>query len=226
MARMPSAPAIPPLVQDQLPHITVFPKPAIPRENLHVNPHFPTSTPTSSFTAPSHDLESPSTPRTQINSQNTSASSPLGQHAISINVPPPPPPFGYQQSPPPSTTSSNAGHSVQLGYTPPNSVISPPSNFTTSMPPVPIQPVHQFVPLTSSGMAYPMPPSVYASNGQVNGFTGAFGPPVDVRPPPTEVDVDTLIKAQKFTKFALSALMFEDLETARNELKKALELLS
>jgi Vta1 C-terminal domain len=71
-----------------------------------------------------------------------------------------------------------------------------------------------------------MPPSVYGGNGQVNGFTGEYGTPVNVRPPPTEVDVDTLIKAQKFTKFALSALMFEDLETARNELKKALQLLS
>ena len=228
MARMPSAPVIPPLVQDQLPHITVFPKPTISREHLHVNPHFPTSTPTSSSTTPLHDLESPSTPRTQTNSQNPSASSSSsGQHAASINPPPPPPSFGYYQQPsPPSTTSSIAGYSIHQIYAPPNSMTSPPNNFTTPMPPMPIHPVHPFMPSTSSETAHPMAPSVYASNGPVNGFTGAFEPPVNVRPPPTEVDVDTLIKAQKFTKFALSALMFEDLETARNELKKALQLLS
>jgi hypothetical protein len=227
MARMPSAPAIPPLVQDQLPHITVFPKPVISREHLHVNPHFPTSTPVSSSTVPSHDLDSPSTPRTQTNSQNHSASSSSssGQYTTSINVPPPPPPFDYQQSLPPSI-ASNAGHSIHQGYALPNSMSSPPGNFTTPMPPMPIQPAPPFMPLASSGITHPIPPSLYASNGQINGFTGVFEPPVNVRPPPTEVDVDTLIKAQKFTKFALSALMFEDLETARNELKKALQLLS
>jgi hypothetical protein len=40
------------------------------------------------------------------------------------------------------------------------------------------------------------------------------------------VDPETLAKAQKHTKFAQSALLFEDLETARNELRKALEFLS
>lgn len=223
MARMPSAPAISPLSQDQLPHVTVFAKTAPSRDNLHVNPHFTTPTPTNLSTAPPHDLESPSTPRTQANSQASSALSPPGQHPAPLS---PPPPLVYQQSPPPSTTSSNAGHSIHLDYTPPNPVIPLHNNFTTSMHPQHVHHVHQFAPSAPTGMTHPMPLPVYASNGHVNGSNGAFAPPANVRTPPTVVDPETLAKAQKHTKFAQSALLFEDLETARNELRKALEFLS
>ena len=82
-----------------------------------------------------------------------------------------------------------------------------------------MQPNGQFAP--SAPMGY--------HHGAMNGTGPArdeFGIELSSRPPPTELDPETVGKVQRHTKFALSALNFEDLETAREELKKALRLLS
>lgn len=221
MNRLPSAPAVPPNIQDKLPHVAIFHKPATPKEELHVNPHFPSALPNEPPTT--NGLESPSTPRTQTHSRTPTTSS--GQHAPFTA--PPPPPLGYEPSPTSATSSLNAGHSVQRGYTPPNSVVSPHHNFATSMPPqfTLAHPSHLYAPAASTNVPQASP-YAYGTNGHMNGTNDAYRLPVQVRPPPTELDPETIGKAQKHTKFALSALNFEDLETARNELKKALLLLS
>lgn len=220
LAKIPSAPVLPPTIQDQLPHVVVFHKPATPKEELHVNPHFP-SAPSDHSTTNNH-LESPSTPRNQIHSSTPSS----GNHPTTTA--PPPTSFGHELSPPPSANSTvHGGHSVPRGYTPPNSVVSPHSNFSITMPPTFVQthPPNAFAP--AAPVNVPSAPSYsYGTNGQTNGVTDAYGLPVHAREPPTELDPETIGKAQKHTKFALSALNFEDLETARNELKKALLLLS
>jgi hypothetical protein len=48
----------------------------------------------------------------------------------------------------------------------------------------------------------------------------------EARTPPETLDPETVAKAQKHAKFAISALNFEDLDTARKELRNALEMLS
>jgi len=52
------------------------------------------------------------------------------------------------------------------------------------------------------------------------------GTAYEARTPPETLDPETVVKAQKHAKFAISALNFEDLDTARRELRKALEILS
>jgi len=227
---LPSVPAVPPIVQDRLPHVSVFPKPMTPKEELHVNPNLSASTSTSFPTAPPQDLESPSTPRTQVPPHTIPTAPTSVQHAptmASLPPPPPPPPlYGYQQSLPPLVAASNTGQSPHHVYMSPNPVTSPHGNIMVNMVPVPTQFTPQLVPAAApTGANHPIPPS-YLTGGQMNGFTDAFGVPINTRPLPTEVEPETLSKAQKHTKLALSALDFEDLETARNELKKALLLLS
>ena len=59
--------------------------------------------------------------------------------------------------------------------------------------------------------------------------TGSYipnGSAYEARTPPETLDPETVAKAQRHAKFAISALNFEDLETARKELRKALEILS
>jgi hypothetical protein len=66
------------------------------------------------------------------------------------------------------------------------------------------------------------------SNGS-HPSTGSYfhnGTAYEARTPPETLDPETVAKAQKHAKFAISALNYEDLETARNELRKALEILS
>ncbi|CAG7845904.1 SubName: Full=Uncharacterized protein {ECO:0000313/EMBL:CCA77956.1} [Serendipita indica DSM 11827] len=196
MARLPSAPAVPPIVQDQLPHVTVLPKPSTPREEIHVNPYFPAqgtpSAPSSRFT--------PYSEHPAINGYNTTS-----------------PP-----SVPPSATSSTFIH---RGYTPPNSVTSPQASSVNGILP----PTQYGAPMMHPAGQYAPSVPIGYHNGMMNGTGPArdeFGIELPNRPPPTELDPETIGKAQKHTKFALSALNFEDLETAREELKKALRLLS
>lgn len=47
----------------------------------------------------------------------------------------------------------------------------------------------------------------------------------DWQPEPSSLDPEVLASAQKHAKWAISALNYEDVETARAELKKALELI-
>lgn len=66
------------------------------------------------------------------------------------------------------------------------------------------------------------------SNGS-HPSTGSYfpnGTTYEVRTPPETLDPETVAKAQRHAKFAISALNFEDLDTARKELRKALEMLS
>lgn len=66
------------------------------------------------------------------------------------------------------------------------------------------------------------------SNGS-HPSTGSYfpnGTAYGARTPPETLDPETVAKAQKHAKFAISALNFEDLETARKELRTALEILS
>ena len=66
------------------------------------------------------------------------------------------------------------------------------------------------------------------SNGSYPSSGGYFpnGNAYEARTPPETLDPETVGKAQKHAKFAISALNFEDLDTARKELRKALEMLS
>lgn len=230
-ARLPSAPPFLPTIQDQMPHITILTKPSSPKEELRVNPHFlpdPNSAGSSS-----HDAESPITPKNRSDhktsadpSYSNSAGAPNIQSLTTAT-----PNYGASPS---TTTTSQAGSSNHRGYTPPNSVISPSNGSainTTSMQ------QHQTFPPSAAGQMggyfphFPQPagPGAYYNNQvQMNG-TGAhrdeFGLEISGRPPPTELEPEVLGKVQKHAKYALSALNFEDLETAREELKKALRLL-
>jgi hypothetical protein len=239
MARLPSAPAVPPLVQDQLPHVIVFHKPASPREEIRVNPHFPSYPPPAVPTAPKDDSI---TPRSQSHARAPSS----GGHVVPPTIPPLPPVVGYSHPPTLSTTSSSdAGSTIHLGYTPPNSVVTPhthasfPGHSASAMsppyphyphPPFPQHPYSAQLP----GHYAPVIPAnmqtgFYGGTGQVNELNGSqdeFGLGIPPRTPPTALDPETVAKAQKHAKFAQSALNFDDLETARQELKKALRLLS
>jgi hypothetical protein len=221
IARLPSAPGVPPIVQDQLPHVAIFPKPSSPRDELHINPHFPSHPvdhqPQSSE---SREFESPSTPRSRTHSRTPSTSQ-TSTISPSYN--------GVGQAP--YATSPSSTISTHRGYTPPNSSISPHG------PPVGGHHLH----LPPSGLSNPpviahynptapvsLPPGFYG-NAQPSAqlpIHDEFGLGIPQREPPTELDPETLGKVQKHAKFALSALNFEDLETAREELKKALRMLS
>lgn len=240
LARLPSAPAAPPTLQDQLPHVAVFHKPASPRDELQTNPHFPSYPPPIVSGAPNGDHDDSLTPRSQTHSRAPSSTS-SGAPVVPSTIPPPPPPAGYPQPPSLSTTaSSDIGSSVHLGYTPPNSVVSPHANFAGNL--VPGVPYHHYaqhpyppphgVQSPSHHPSVPpvtVPQGFYPVGAQPNGVSGShdeFGLGIPPRPLPTSLEPEIIAKAQKHAKFAQSALNFDDLETARAELKKALRLLS
>ncbi|KAG8848526.1 hypothetical protein FRB91_010734 [Serendipita sp. 411] len=217
-ARLPSAPAIPPTVQDQLPHVSII-KPASPRDELRVNPHFPIQPTNHLPSAP--PLDSPSTPRDQGHARTSSTAS-TNHGVVPTHLP-----HGTFVSPD-SSISPASINSIHRGYTPPNSGVSPHMRFTNGTIPfgAPVYvspPVGQYAP-TGPATA---PPAHYATpmNGAGANYD-EFGLGIPPRAPPTELDPETLGKVQKHTKFALSALNFDDLETAREELKKALRMLS
>lgn len=111
--------------------------------------------------------------------------------------PPSPPPERSDLPPPPITVSKPA--------LPP-----PPAVFPTPAPaPQPSAP--PFVPM----------PQASAPPVQTNGS----GNDEEWKPAPSNVDPTTIANAQKHAKWAISALNYEDLETARKELKLALQLI-
>ncbi|KAG8810502.1 hypothetical protein FRC17_002912 [Serendipita sp. 399] len=196
-----------------LPHVT-FIKPASPRDELRVNPHFPIQPTALTPSAP--PLDSSSTPRDQ--GHHVSSTATTGHGSLPTHLP-----HEYITSPGSAISPANTS-SIHRGYTPPNSVISPHANFTNGTIPftaplyVP-QPIGQYAP--AGPAAHYAPPA----NG-LGASRDEFGLGIPPRTPPAELDPEAIGKVQKHTKFALSALNFEDLDTAREELKKALRLLS
>lgn len=239
MAKLPSAPDVSPLVQDQLPHVSVFHKPASPQQELLTNTPSSAQSMVPPTYMPTVDGGSSTIPRSSSRSRAPSASS--GGHGFPTQVPPPPTQYGQPHL---STASpSNAASSIHSGHTPPNSVVTPHpshSDVPSALPPshyavhygqlsythAPVaSPPSHYTPVNSTNV----PQAFYATSVQPHGVNGShdeYRLGLPARPPPTELDPETIGKAQRHTKFALSALNFEDLETAREELKKALRLLS
>lgn len=170
-------------------------------------------------------------------------------------VPKAPSPPAHFQSPTSTTSSTMPGYappnsvvSPTMGHT----VVSPSVSYHNLLPPpphVPGQPYHTIgvpTPHNHQHQQYAAEPYLGGwptagghpstinrsitpqSNGSYHS-TGSYIPNGSVheaRTPPETLDPETVAKAQKHAKFAISALNFEDLDTARKELRKALEMLS
>ncbi|KAK0632679.1 Vta1 like-domain-containing protein [Immersiella caudata] len=110
---------------------------------------------------------------------------------------PPQDPYHHPAAPPSvSPTFSTSPHSTAVVVSPP---VSPPvSSYYTNT-----------VPTAHSAKA----------------FTHPVAPPTSYAPTPTSVDEAAIAGAQKHAKWAISALNFEDVNTAVRELRKALEML-
>ena len=168
-------------------------------------------------------------------------------------IPKAPSPPHFQS--PASTTSStmpgyappNSAVSPTMGYTGASPNIS-----IHHLPPPPPIPGQQYYPSGAQApYAYQHPQ--YAADSYPGGWPTAGGHPptinqsitpqsngshpssgsyfpngtaYEARTPPETLDPETVAKAQKHAKFAISALNFEDLDTARKELRRALEMLS
>ncbi|CAG8569751.1 7646_t:CDS:2 [Ambispora leptoticha] len=110
----------------------------------------------------------------------------------------------HQHQPPPATPSSSAGLPSQNSNTnfyqhptvPPHPLSAPPP------PAVPHQNIFSHVTVTPS----PLPQQQYTQNS-------------------LEIDANTIAMIQKHSKWAISALNFNDVKTATDNLKKAIELL-
>lgn len=121
--------------------------------------------------------------------------------------PPPPPPEAHQPPPPPITFS-----------------LPPPSAPTASLrPSAPPRTISSNMPNITAPSA---PPALQPAAAAASGANGhQYGTDEDWRPEPATVDPTTIANAQKHAKWAISALNYEDLETARKELRLALQLI-
>jgi len=189
-------------------------------------------------------------------SQSSATSSATLLASYSQNHPPkaPSPPAHFQS--PSSTTSStmpgyappNSAVSPTMNHTGTSTNIS----FHNHVPPPPPVPGQQFhtpaapAPYTyqhqqyaadqysggwpaAGGHASTTNRSITPQSNGSHPSTGSYlpnGTVYEVRTPPETLDPETVAKAQKHAKFAISALNFEDLDTARKELRKALDILS
>lgn len=162
----------------------------------------------------------PSTATSTIPPMYAPPNSAVSQPTTSLN--------GY--SPPGSSTSVNQypypgppvhspyGHHPQYPSDP-QFAAAPPTwpGHHPSWPPAPPVGVPYHVPQNGlTGLTHPM----------INNFADGSSDGYGARTPPSVLEPEIVAKAQKHAKFALSALNFEDLETAREELKRALRLLS
>ncbi|KDQ63199.1 hypothetical protein JAAARDRAFT_29215 [Jaapia argillacea MUCL 33604] len=126
------------------------------------------------------------------------------QPSVPNNWAPPPPPAAPYYSPPPSAPQYPSHYSP-----PPTQPHFPPPPTQPHFPPPPTQP------------HFPPPPTQpYYSPPH----TRAPVPP-SPSPPPPDLTPVMIAKAQKHCRFAISALDYEDGETARKELRAALALL-
>jgi vacuolar protein sorting-associated protein VTA1 len=137
-----------------------------------------------------------------------------------------PPPIAHQQSPisplvPPSSIA------------PPPSTIAPPPTRPVSMnkPPVqqppqpPVQQVQQPKPVQrqpQSPVQQPKPTPI-VQQPKTSSVKQAL--PESFQNEKEEIPLEDVMKAQKFTKFAMSSLQFNDIETAKKYLRDALQLI-
>lgn len=116
-------------------------------------------------------------------------------------------------------TSDVSAHDAALGTTSPKPKTAPTSDTRTST-------------VSSSINVPPAPPPSLASaptlpsplHPQSHGL-GLTSPPVSLAPTPKSLSSREVEQTQKHAKWAISALEFDDYETARSELRKALNLL-
>ena len=108
-------------------------------------------------------------------------------------------------------------HSLPAPPSPPPAVQAPPPPITFSRPSAP------------PARAAPTQPSAPPAPTKLNGHTSIKQEPgqeeEEWNPAPANVDPTTIATAQKHAKWAISALNYEDLETARKELRLALQLI-
>lgn len=118
----------------------------------------------------------------------------------------------------PSAASTSGSQASALPPPPISAYIPPPQPRQAPPPPAPA-PAPARAPATRSATAA-------ATNLARNGPAATdYGAGDDWQPAPSTVDPVTIGTAQKHAKWAISALNYEDLETARKELRAALQLI-
>ena len=135
--------------------------------------------------------------------------------------------------PPPANDTYAAPHQASASY-PPQHPQGPGPQYPSAPPPVP------YGPLSPSTTTYNMPsfpPQQHQSSYPSQPPTASYMSPTPTHPPPRGYnaapvaqeefvpDEETIAKAQKHARWAISALSFEDVNTAINELRGALQTL-
>lgn len=128
-----------------------------------------------------------------------------------------------------SPSASIPPHTLPAPPSPPPAAVQspPPPPITISRPsgPPPSVPVAAGAALPSVPLPQPSAPPMHQQNGIAQGNNNNDDDEGDWKPAPANVDPTTIANAQKHAKWAISALNYEDLETARKELKLALQLI-
>lgn len=116
-------------------------------------------------------------------------------------------------------TSDVSTHDAALGTTSPKPKTAPTSDTRTSTVPssINVPPA----PPPSLASAPSLPPPLHPQSHSL----GLTSPPVSLAPTPKSLSSRDVEQTQKHAKWAISALEFDDYETARSELRKALNLL-
>lgn len=176
-------------------------------------------------------------------------------HPPAPPVPKAPSPPAHFQSPSSTTSSTMPGYPPPNSVVSPtmsHTGASPSISFYHNLPPPPPVPGQQHH-AQAAPSPYAHQHQQYAADPYSGGWNTAGGHPSTInrsitpqsngshpssgsyfpngaaygmRTPPETLDPETVAKAQKHAKFAISALNFEDLDTARKELRRALEILS
>ena len=178
----------------------------------------------------------PSTPLIPTNTIASSSLSPSSSFSPGSTGPPVPPPLPQRHSPPStfppsfpvnpySSPSNNPLQPNHFSPAPPSQRPMPqsPSNYYTSSP-APLPPSQPSAPRPTSNYYTAQPSAPPMPSAYQPPQTSSYFPP---QPHQQQVLVDdeAIAKAQKHARWAISALNYEDVETAVKELKNALNSL-